>query len=128
MDNQLSIAEAIFMIDKRVGKRFKQARENLGLTQEELAEKTGFTTNYISRIERSASFPRYDKLIILLNALEISADAIFCDVVLYANGYKSSILSNKLSTLEPEAQQRIMQMVELMIQQELDNKLSKPQR
>lgn len=116
------------MIDKRVGKRFKQARENLGLTQEEFAEKAGFTKNYISRIERSASFPRYDKLIILLNALEISADAIFCDVVLYANDYKASILSNKLSTLEPEAQQRIMQMVELMIQQELDNNLSKPQR
>lgn len=101
------------MIDKRVGKRFKQARENLGLTQEELAEKTGFTTNYISRIERSASFPRYDKLIILLNALEISADAIFSDVVLYANGYKASILSNKLSALDPEAQQRILQIVEL---------------
>ena len=29
------------MIDKRIGKRLKQARERLGITQEDLAEKTG---------------------------------------------------------------------------------------
>ena len=40
------------MIDKRIGKRVKQARERLGITQEDLAEKTGLTTNYISTVER----------------------------------------------------------------------------
>lgn len=119
--NDLGLLRVLFMIDKRVGKRFKQARENLGLTQEEFAEKAGFTKNYISRIERGASFPRYDKLIRLLNALEISADAIFCDVVLCSNNYKTSILSEKLLTLDLNVQQRIIQMLELMIQQELDN-------
>ena len=29
------------MIDKRIGKRLKQRREELGLTQEDLAEKLG---------------------------------------------------------------------------------------
>ncbi|MCI8589346.1 MAG: helix-turn-helix domain-containing protein [Clostridiales bacterium] len=106
------------MIDKRIGKRVKEAREQLGLTQEEFAEKTNFTVNYISTIERGASFPRCENLIKLINALETSADAIFCDVVLYSNGYKASLLSEKLSTLDPEVQQRIIQMVELMIQQE----------
>ena len=46
------------MIDKRVGKRIKQRREQLGLTQEQFAEKLGVATNYISTIERGASFPR----------------------------------------------------------------------
>ena len=109
------------MNDKRIGKRFKEARERLGLTQEEFAEKADFTKNYISRIERGVSFPRYDKLIKLLNALEISADAIFCDVILYSSDYKASQLSEKLSALNPEAQHRILQMLELMIQQEIDN-------
>ena len=36
------------MIDKRVGKRIKQRREQLGLTQEQFAEKLGVATNYIS--------------------------------------------------------------------------------
>ena len=63
------------MIDKRIGRRFKQRREELGLTQEALSEKLGLTTNYISTIERGASFPRCEKLILLLNGLETSADA-----------------------------------------------------
>ena len=68
------------MIDKRVGKRIKQRREQLGLTQEQFAEKLGVATNYISTIERGASFPRYEKLVAIINALETSADAVmhFC--------------------------------------------------
>ena len=46
------------MIDKRIGKRIKQRREQIGLTQEQFAEKLGVAPNYISTIERGASFPR----------------------------------------------------------------------
>lgn len=109
------------MIDKRIGKRFKEAREQLGLTQEQFAEKTSFTVNYISTIERGASFPRCENLIKLINALDTSADAIFCDVIVRSNDFKSSQLSTKLSTLPPEEQKRILQMLELMIQQSMDN-------
>lgn len=109
------------MIDKRIGKRVKQARERLGITQEDLAEKTGLTTNYISTIERGMSFPRCEKLIILLNGLETSADSIFCDVLEHSGEAKASELSKKIADLPPEAQKRILQMVELMIQQEKDN-------
>ena len=110
------------MIDKRIGKRVKECRERLGITQEELAEKTGLTTNYISTVERGMSFPRCEKLIILLNGLETSADSIFCDALDYASEYKASELSKSLSTLSPDAQKRILQMVELMIKQESENK------
>lgn len=106
------------MIDKRIGKRVKQCRQRLGLSQEKLAEKTGLTANYISTVERGMSFPRCEKLIILLNGLEISADAIFCDVLEHLTNYKASELSEKLASLSPQAQKRILQMVELMIQQE----------
>jgi transcriptional regulator with XRE-family HTH domain len=109
------------MIDKRIGKRVKQARERLGITQEDLAEKTGLTTNYISTVERGMSFPRCEKLIILLNGLETSADSIFCDVLEHSGEEKASELSKKIADLPPEAQKRILQMVELMIQQEKDN-------
>ena len=45
------------MIDKRIGKRVKQCMERLGISHEELAEKTGLTANYISTVERGMSFP-----------------------------------------------------------------------
>ena len=104
------------MIDKRIGERIKQCRESLGLTQDQFAEKLGLTTNYISTVERGASFPRYEKLIAIINGLETSADAIFCDVITHAIEYRSG-LSEKLKELPYEEQQRILEIVEFLIQQ-----------
>lgn len=109
------------MIDKRVGKRIKQRREELGMTQEQFAEKLGVATNYISTIERGASFPRYEKLVMILNGLQTSADAIFCDVLDYSNDHKASELSAKIEKLPPDEQKRILGMVELMIKQATEN-------
>ena len=61
------------------------------------------------------------KLIVLRNGLEVSADAIFCDVVEHSTDYQASTLSKELASLSPEAQKRILQMVELMIRQEKEN-------
>lgn len=112
----------IVMIDKRIGKRTKQRREQLKLTQEQFAEKAGFTTNYISTLERGASFPRCENLIILLNALEVSADAIFCDVLTHATEYREARLLKELETVSPEAQARILRVIEFLIQLEREAK------
>lgn len=109
------------MIDKRVGKRIKQRREELGMTQEAFAEKLGVATNYISTIERGASFPRYEKLVMIINGLQTSADAIFCDVLDYSHDYKVSELSAQIDKLPPDEQKRILGMVELMIKQAKEN-------
>lgn len=108
------------MIDARIGKRIKQCRETLGLTQEQFAEKTGLTVNYISTVERGASFPRCEKLITIMNALEVSADAIFCDVTTHRNDYQTNELSKRLSKLPPEAQKRILNILDILIAQELE--------
>ena len=105
------------MIDKRIGKRIKEQRERIGLTQEQLAERLDFTKNYISTIERGASFPRCENLILLLNGLETSADAIFCDVLDYNVSYRISVLPEEFNSLPYDEQKRILNMVELMIRQ-----------
>ena len=105
------------MIDKRIGKRIKQRREQIGLTQEQFAEKLGVAPNYISTIERGASFPRCEKLIAIINGLETSADAIFCDVIDHTTEYRASVLSQKLQALPPADQKRILEIVEFMVQQ-----------
>ena len=106
-----------YMIDKRIGKRIKERRESLGLTQEAFAEKIGVATNYISTIERGASFPRCEKLIAIINGLECSADAIFCDVIKESSTYRASILADLLVDLPAEEQDKILAMVDLMIKQ-----------
>ena len=110
------------MIDKRIGKRIKECRERLGLTQEQFAEKVGLTQNYVSSVERGAAFPRCERLIDIINGLQTSADSIFCDVVNHSSEYKSSKLSADIAALPIEAQTRILNMIELMIQQEKQNK------
>ena len=105
------------MIDKRFGRRVKECRERIGLTQEQFAEKIGLTPNYISTVERGTAFPRYEKLIAIINGLEVSADALFCDVVEHGTEYKTTRLSQLLEALPNEEQQRILQMVELMVKQ-----------
>lgn len=78
------------MIDKRIGQRIKECRERIGLTQEQFSEKTGLSVNYISTVERGGSFPRCERLITILNGLQVSADAIFCDVIDHAVEYKEN--------------------------------------
>ncbi len=105
------------MADKQVGRRIKERREALGLTQEELAERVDVAPHFISTIERGIAFPRYDKMIVLINALETSADSIFCDVIDYSAGYRSSILSEMIGNLPVKEQKRILDTVEFLIRQ-----------
>lgn len=105
------------MIDKRIGKRVKARREELGITQEALAEKIGVGVNYISTLERGVSFPRCDRLIKVLNGLQTSADSIFCDVLEYSGGYRESVLSDKLNDLPPDVKANILDVVDMLIDQ-----------
>lgn len=105
------------MIDKRIGKRIKECRERLGLTQEQFSEKTDLSVNYISTVERGASFPRCEKLITIINALEVSADAVFCDVIDHSTEYKANEIDKRISKLPTAEQKRILEMLELMIKQ-----------
>ena len=104
-------------IKKQLGAKIKRLRLQKGLTQEQFAEQLGLTTNYISTIERGASFPRYEKLVAIINGLETSADAIFCDVIEHTTEYRATWLSEKIAGLPPEEQQRILEIIELLIAQ-----------
>lgn len=52
------------------GEKIKRARENLGLTQEELAQAVGISSEFISNIESGRRFPSFENLITLVNYLQ----------------------------------------------------------
>ncbi len=56
---------------KGLGERLRKAREKLGLTQSEVAEKAKMTVNYYAMIERGEVNPSYRKLQSLAKALGI---------------------------------------------------------
>lgn len=88
------------------------------MTQEALATKAGISVNYLSAIERGISFPRCECLIRLLNALQVSADAVFCDVVTASDAYRTCLLSKILDSLPAAARHRILGILEFLIRQE----------
>ena len=61
-----------YEILKELAKKIKLKRQQLNLTQEELAEKSGFHVNYIGGIERAQRNPSIDSLVRIARAFEIS--------------------------------------------------------
>jgi transcriptional regulator with XRE-family HTH domain len=62
---------------KQVGKRIKQVRKAAKLTQERLAEKTGLSIEFISRIERGVAQPSFKTLEIMAQVLSVDAKDLF---------------------------------------------------
>ena len=85
------------------------------LRQEDLAEKTDLTTNYIGMIERGEKIPSLETFINILNSLGVSADMVLSDVL--DNGYtvKDSLLNEKLEKLVPEDRNRIYEVIDTMM-------------
>ena len=64
-------------IYKSIGKRIKILRENRGLTQEKLAEKTGLSLDFIGKIEVNINEPGLKSLIKIANALDVHIKELF---------------------------------------------------
>lgn len=109
-------------IYKEIGKRFKENIEKLGITQVELAKMIGTSVTYISSVEKGLSFPRGDKLVAMLNALNASADSVFCDVVNATAKQRACELYDMLSVLPINEQYRILETMDFLIQQSKNSK------
>lgn len=87
------------------------------MTQADLAEEVGVSVTYISSIERGVSFPRGEVLVEILNALNVSADFVFCDVVSGSLKKKSCLLYDMIQCLPSGEQVKILEVVELLVSQ-----------
>lgn len=98
-----------------IGKNIRKFREIKKLRQEDLAEKTDLTINYIGMIERGEKIPSLETFINILNSLGVSADMVLSDVL--DNGYtvKDSLLNEKLEKLVPEDRNRIYEVIDTMM-------------
>ena len=98
-----------------IGKKIRAARKEKKLRQEDLAERTGLSPNYIGMVERGEKVPSLESFISIANALDSSADVLLADVL--NNGYavKDSLLAEKIETLSPEDRSRIYAVVDTLI-------------
>ena len=64
----------------RLGERLQDFRLQRGLNKKELAAKVGISDTYLGFIESGIKIPKLETCLKLLNALEVSADAVFMAV------------------------------------------------
>ena len=62
---------------KLLGTRIKYLRENKGLTQDKLAEKSGLSIDYIGKIEVNINKPGLRALIKIASALDVHIKELF---------------------------------------------------
>jgi transcriptional regulator with XRE-family HTH domain len=78
MENQDLDIGVIRMIDEtQLGERIREYRIKRGLTLQELAEKSGITRGYLSKIEKAKKAPPVSTVISLAKALSVSISEIF---------------------------------------------------
>lgn len=99
-----------------IGKNIRKCRIEKKMRQEDLAEKTGLSTNYIGMIERGEKIPSLESLIEILNALRVSADMVLYEELETGYAIKNSFLEEKMATLSERDRNRVYDVVEAMVQ------------
>jgi len=61
------------MSPQKIGKKLKEARKKIGLTQEVVAKKADISINYYARIERDEENPTLETLERVLKALKLKS-------------------------------------------------------
>ena len=100
-----------------IGKNIRKFRLARKLRQEDLAEKTDLTTNYIGMVERGEKIPSLETFIKIVNALGVSSDMVLTDVLETGYTVKNSMLTEKLEKLVPEDRNRIYEVIDTLVKQ-----------
>lgn len=88
-------------VEQSVGRQIQKIRKERGYTQQTFSEMVGISTNYLSDVERGKSSIRLDKLVLIMNELQCSADDLFIEKIDYGYKVKLSKLCDNLETLSP---------------------------
>lgn len=94
-----------------IGKKIKAARKNLGMTQKELANRTGYTESGISRIEKGEIDLPVSKIKSLSQTLRVPVDYLIGDYLVEVESDPAELLRS----LPKKQQQEILNMIEQQI-------------
>lgn len=98
-----------------IGRNIRKFRLEKNLRQEDLAEQTGLSSNYIGMVERGEKTPSLETLIHIANALQVSADMLLSDVLEQGFQVKNTLLTEKLKNLDEAERQRIYDVIETLL-------------
>ena len=98
-----------------LGKRIKAARERVGMTQEDLAAAVDYSVDHVSVVERGVKPPKLEKLVAIANVLNVGTDELLQDSLNAGTMLRATELSERLKTLSPDGQRKVMNVLEALI-------------
>ena len=98
-----------------LGKRIKTARERGGRTQEDRAAAVDDSVDHMSVVERGVKAPKLDKLVTIANVLKVGTDELLQDNLDVATLLHATELSERLKTLSPEGQRKVMNVLDTLV-------------
>ena len=99
----------------KFGVRIRQFRESKGIERSELAKRVGVSSAYLGLIENGGKIPKLQTCLKILNALELSADAVFMDSLDAAVPQKATFLQSQIAALPLEKQRFVLNLLESMV-------------
>ncbi|MDR1674350.1 MAG: helix-turn-helix domain-containing protein [Oscillospiraceae bacterium] len=92
-----------YILDYKIlGLRIKEMRKLKGLTQEQLAEMTDLSANFIAKIESNNSTVSLISLVKIANILDSSIDYLLCNTGSSGAGETDILINNMLKTFDEQ--------------------------
>ena len=105
-------------IAKKIGDRIRIYRNNLGYTQEILAEKAHLHNTYIGQLERGEKNATLESIEKICKALEIPLEILFKNIIISEKDFENDIPSkvyNLVNSLKPTEQNTFYKIIKEII-------------
>ena len=113
---KLTVREVRNVNKLTMGDRIREARKNMELTQEQLAEKLDVSVEFIGKIERGAKRPSMQVFIKLIEVLNVSADYLLRDSVSTGQLFGDNAIGRKIEKLKPKQKIALEALIDTYIQ------------
>ena len=100
---------------RSIGENIRKYRLMRNMRQEDLAEKTDLSSNYIGMIERGEKIPSLETFIAIINALDASADIILSNLTNSGYEVKESLLNEKLDNIPEHDREMVFDVIDTML-------------
>lgn len=95
-----------------LGARIKELRKRAGLSQDQLAEKVGIESKYLSRLEVGKRLPSFETLENIADSLQVEMKALFEFSHLSSDAASPKGIANALTGASPEELRLVFKLIE----------------
>ena len=105
---------------EKIGQNIRKCRNSKHMSIEDLAFKAELSKNYMGMVERGERIPSLESLLKIIDALEVSADEVLCDVIQHGFKVKTTKLAERLEKVSPKKQEMVYGLIDLILREEIE--------